>query len=385
MKKPNIIIICCLSLLLIFLFGRNNIISKKEEQNCSYDRNIQNMKLCIRNDQISDTDFLDKSDNRFGMADDNANYLSTGMSLPTDFIYENKAWKIATIKNIFEVNKDKSIHKYDFSGVGLIDSIPDEKNRKFKTVIADSRMIQFVDDEILKSNSRLTGDLVLKNSLKYNNYEITNCGKNKCIIINNDGIPQLYSIPDIKLIKSYNNMKGYDIENLSIYKDMTFFIARNNKDNSWSLYKEKNNIINHISHLRNYANGLLAIDENRVIAGNRNDLILYNDKNGIKEVMNNFTHIMRIKEINGDICILDSDDPLLICLNKEELIDTSISSPSFKVIAGNILSYSSIVSIADGKKNRTFISTRPGAIYEKDWKTGKQENRKTGKNMWKWI
>ncbi|MEM7998505.1 hypothetical protein Q4R43_18795, partial [Morganella morganii] len=72
--------------------------------------------------------------------------------------------------------------------------------------------------------------------------------------------------------------------------------------------------------------------------------------------------------------ILDSDDPLLICFNENELLDLGNKNPEFKVIAGNLFSYSSIVGVStDSTSDSIFVATRPGRLWEKNIITGKQE------------
>ncbi|MDE9526370.1 hypothetical protein [Xenorhabdus bovienii] len=326
-----------------------------------YNRDINAIKEHISNDSTGN--YMSKSPDRFGVKADKLIPLNLGIALPSDFTFNNGIWEIVSSESIFHI-KNNNAEKFNIKGVGLTDFI----NEKEKVWI-NGKSIFILRKESDFANHKLEPILI---EGKIQLFEIINCGNGKCLLLSNNNIPSVYSIPELKKIKSYDTLEGYEAQHLSAHGNTSFIIAM--KDNNWSLYKDDGMKLHHVAHLNGYANGLYAASKESAIVGNRNELILFTEKNGKKTLINGFTHVMRIKKIMSDICVLDSDDPFLICFDEKELLDKDIKSPKFKVIAGNLFSYSSIVGVAkNDKSDDIFVTTRPGRIWKKNISTGKQE------------
>lgn len=335
----------------------------------NYNRDLNYIKESITEKSVGN--YMSESKTRFGVNQDLLTPLNSGMTLPTDFLFDGKGWEIVTSNAIFHVTEG-AVKKLNITNVGLTEIIDGDK----KVWINGKSISMYSSDDITENHKFAP----ISTTDNIQAFEIVGTTK-KSLLLSVDGIPTLLSLPDLKVEKSYSSLAGYEVQHLSKAIGSSFLIAM--KDGDWSLYKDVGGILLHESKLSAYANGLYAIDDHSAIVGNRNDLSLYSNGN-LEPLITGFTHIMRIKKIRDDICVLDSDDPLLICFNESELLDKENKSPAFKVISGNLFSYSSIVGVAkNNKSDDIFITTRPGRIWKKNTETGLQEVvAGNGSNAW---
>ncbi|HCU0872125.1 TPA: hypothetical protein OUF90_003183 [Morganella morganii] len=360
MTKKGIFII----LLLISVMVMVVLYQTKEVSIVSHGRNVSSIKEDTT--ERPPSWYMDNSSNRFGVDHDKITPLNLGMTLPTDFSFNGSDWEIATLNALFIVQEagsrkqEAGSRKYNIKNTGLTDYLDDGTK-----IRANSQTITLFD----KSNKGHE-IMPLSHGKKIQIFEIIGDDKKSLLLSSND-IPLVISLPELEKIKSYPELAGYELQHLSSFGSSSFLTVM--KDNQWSLYRDFGGKLTLVSHLNGYANGLQTISENAVIVGNRNELSLFSD--GIlKPLITGFTHIMRIKKVGGDICVLDSDDPLLICFNKDELLDVNNNEPKHKIIAGNLFSYSSIVGVTKYiDSDDVFITTRPGRIWKKNLKTGLQE------------
>ncbi|HHN8277126.1 TPA: hypothetical protein ACRRWE_001225 [Morganella morganii] len=356
MSKKITLIVASLALA-ISLLSPSSLFGAK----INYDRDLSKIKEFITSGSIER--HMHQSGNRFGVSEEMIEPLNSGMTLPTDFLFDGKGWEIVTSTGIFNINNNKNkIEKLNVNGVGLTDIVGVDKK-----AWVNSNSISINNTAIASKSHKFTPILP---SGAVQAFEIIGDNK-KSILISINGIPSVLSLSEYKLEKEYPQLTGYEVQHLSSKNNSSFLIAMMN--GQWSLFKDNGSTLSHEAHLNTYANGLYAVDESQAIIGNRSELSLL--RNGeIHKLISGFTHVMRIKKVNSDICILDSDDPLLICFNENELLDLGNKNPEFKVIAGNLFSYSSIVGVStDSTSDSIFVATRPGRLWEKNIITGKQE------------
>ena len=303
--------------------------------------------------------YMDESNSRFGVDYVKVTPLNSVMTLPTDFSFNGSTWEVVTLNGIFTIN-GSGIIKLNIKNNILTDYLED--GRKIR---ANSQLVTIFD----RSNNS-SGVSASPSNQEVQIFEIIG-EKQKSLLLSINNTPTVMSLPDFKKIKEYPLLAGYELQHLSSFGETSFLTVM--KDNQWYLYKEYKNKLTKISNLNGYANGLIAVNNDSAVVGNRDELsVLSNGE--LKTLITGFTHVMRIKKINDSICILDSDAPLLICFNENELLDLENKNPKFKVVAGNLFSYSSIVGVStDSKSNSIFIATRPGRLWEKNIVTGKQE------------
>lgn len=329
------------------------------ESQGEYDRDLNKIKDAISKSNINN--YMSESPERFGVNQNKIVPLNSGMTLPTDFLYYNGAWEIVSSSAIFNINKDKA-EKFNITNVGLSEIVDGDKKAWI-----NGKSISINNASQTSLNHEFTAILP---DQKIQAFEIFGIG-NKYLLASVNGVPSILSLPDREIKKQYKTLDGYEVQHISKAVGASFLVAM--RDNHWYLYRDIGGMLFHEANLLTYANGLYAINDYSAIVGNRNSISLFSDDK-LKPLISGFTHVMRIKKINSDICVLDSDDPLLICFNENELLDLENKNPKFSVVAGNLFSYSSIVGVSTNKKsNSIFVATRPGRLWEKNIVTGKQD------------